>query len=1040
MVCEIFNRRMYDKLENANNIYAKLIFKTLYPVSDALCLETKEHFRLPPEGDWKPLAPATFWGGEYQNIWIKTTVTVPKEAEGKKLFLVPRTGAVENLFFLNGVPSGIINSKNDFIGGMHSAQMIADCASAGDVYQVALECYAGHLDTGTQPYDHYGEDLMAQHETCCRRYYEGMDVAVRNENVWHFIYDLKCALQMVRDLPDGTDLQAKAKQVLEEVFAVLIQYPEDYPEEEWNASVAEARRVMSVLFEKTDCDAAFNGKIGLIGHSHMDSAWTWPMTETVRKCARTYSNVLRLMEQYPEYTFIQSSALHLEWMRLYYPAVFEGIKKRVAEGRYEPNGGVWVECDGNIPSGESFVRQFLKGQLYTRKHFSYTGDTFWLCDTFGYSAAIPQLMKGACLKYFCTTKMTWNEVNPYPHDMFLWRGIDGSEVLTHFHDHFIFPDLKTIRSEMQKIRHKEVYNGQILPFGYGDGGGGPTAGMLEDARRVSGLPGLPKAESTTVSAFLKEVAETAHHLPEFSGELYLEKHRGVLTQNHDIKNVNRRVEYALRDMEYMNVLAGEPMHEKTDSFYKTMLANQAHDIISGTSIDEVHQTALREGREILSESAGIIREYAAGFTDGSPDSISAFNTLPFPRNDLLCLENTAGGVVGCPSQKVEDVCGRRMLLVKIPEQAGFSASSFALTSDMYSAPSPFRCEGNRLETPLLSAVFDETGAIQSLIVKKNGRELRRPGGEPLNTFYAGESVPHEWDSYDLDYAVKLKMKPQRRLISRQIVSNGALCFIIRSSYAVGKNSVLTQDMIFYADREQIDFHTLIDWKDKRTSLKAGFDLNLLTFSMRNEIQFGFLDRGTTENTSYDIARFEVCQHKWTDLSEGRFGVALLNDGKYGISAHNSNLQLSLEQGGAHPDVTAGNGLHEFTYSLLPHDGPMDVNNVTKPAYMLNVKPVTVHGALKKPLPPFVTVSCDHVICETVKRAESVPDAAVLRFYEAERSAAVCRISVPNGYTCAFETNLIEDIEKELPVEDGAVTLYFRPFEIHTVMFTRGSAS
>ena len=236
-------------------------------------------------------------------------------------------------------------------------------------------------------------------------------------------------------------------------------------------------------------------------------------------------------------------------------------------------------------------------------------------------------------------------------------------------------------------------------------------------------------------------------------------------------------------------------------------------------------------------------------------------------------------------------------------------------------------------------------------------------------------MPHEWDSYDLDYAVRLKMKPQRKLLSRGVAADGALCFIIRSAYAVGKCSTLTQDMIFYADSTRVDFHTFVDWKDKRTSLKVGFDLNLLASSMRNEIQFGFLDRATTENTYTDIARFEVCNHKWTDISEGRFGVALLNDCKYGISAHNSELRLSLEQGGAHPDITAGAGRHEFTYSLLPHDGPMDVNNVTKPAYMLNVKPVTVPGTLKEPMTPFVGISSDHVICEAVKCAELVPDAA-----------------------------------------------------------------
>lgn len=336
------------------------------------------------------------------------------------------------------------------------------------------------------------------------------------------------------------------------------------------------------------------------------------VSETIRKCARTYSNVVRLMDQYPEYKFIQSSALHLDWMRRYYPSVFERIKKYVKEGRYEPNGGVWVECDCNITSGELMARQFLYGQLFTREYLGYTSDAFWLPDTFGYNGAIPQIMQESEVRYFYTTKMGWNDLTRFPFTTFKWKGIDGSTVLTHLHSIDTIPDVNDTDREIRSIQNKEYFEGRLFCFGHGDGGGGPTPAMLEKARRIMGVPGLPEAYYTTVSDFMKEIEQTADKLPTYTGELYLEMHRGTLTQMHDIKRTNRKCEFALRDMDYFNVLSGDPKNTRTDELYKTLLTNQFHDILPGTCYTGVTQNAVKENLAVIGEAGADRRRLRKG--------------------------------------------------------------------------------------------------------------------------------------------------------------------------------------------------------------------------------------------------------------------------------------------------------------------------------------------------------------------------------------------------------------------------------------------
>lgn len=1032
MVFERYSDRMVNKLQTVNkDIYSKMMYKKVAELSNPEGFQTLEHYRSIPEVEFAPLKRGDRWGQEYGNIWIKGTFTVPAELEGKKLYVIPHTGAYETLFFINGLPRGIFNSKGDYMGIMHSAQLLTNSAVAGETFQLGFECYAGHHCPGCGPYDEYENEGPRAGDYI--KTFESIDICVMDEVVHGFVFDLVIVAQMAKRLNQENGMRSAARNALEEVYANIIQYPKYATEEEITASLTKCREAMATVLKATGAENT-RGKVAFIGHSHLDTAWLWPVAETVRKAARTYSNVIRMMETYPEYKFVQSSALHLDWMREYYPTIFNDIVKYVKEGRYEPNGGVWVECDCNITSGELMARQFLYGQLFTRKYLDYTSDAFWLPDTFGYNAAIPQIMQESEVKYFYTTKMGWNDMNRFPFTTFNWKGIDGSSVLTHLHSIDIIPDVDDIVGQVEGIANKKTYDGRLFPFGHGDGGGGPTPATIEKARRVENVPGLPKTYYSTISDFMKDIEKNAVDIPTYSGELYLELHRGTLTQMHDIKRFNRKTEFALRDMDYFNVLADKAKGENTDELYKVLLMNQFHDILPGTCNTGVTQLAVSQLKEVIEKADAQSKDYASGLTEG--DGVTFFNTTSFDRDDVQYIEDTTKVAEGYENQVVTDANGNKLLAIGGLDIPALSAKSVKLVDGTPTSKSVFNYEGNVLTTPFAKVTFDESGFMSSFIDLKTGRELRRPGAEPLGVFMVGEDVPNYWDNWDIDYDIYLKMKPQKELLEREVVSNGALEFRILSKYRIGKNSVLTQVAIFYANSPRVDFHTVIDWSEKHTLLKVSFDLDINSTVAKHEIQFGHIDRTTTRNNTIEAARFEVCNHKWTDLSESRFGVAVLNDCKYGVSVLDSNISLTLHRGGTRPDMTGDAGVHEMTYSLLPHEGPFNVNSVVKPSYLLNIPAVKVPGTLKSAYAPIIELSADNVVVEAIKPAELRSDAFVVRMYEAERNKTFCDIKVPADVKKAYLTNILEDIKEELEIVDGKVKVTFNPFQIRTLMLVK----
>lgn len=1015
--------RMLLKLRRMQETYAPLLFEPVLSL-DFLLWETEEELFSPPEhADWRPLSPGETWGAPRSYGWFQASLRPDSSLSGKALYLRPHFGGAEGLLYVNGFPRGIFTLQN----GNHSVSCLTACWD-GSPFSLAVEMYTGHPVIGVNPLSN--DPPPPDHYT-----YEGAELCLKDQLVCDFLFDLRVLCELADNLPPSEFRRAQVINCLTRVFDTVVQSPEDAPRDVWRDSLMEAREIMA------PCLAAKNGpsapSAGLIGHSHMDTAWLWPTKVTLKKCARTFSNQLNLMEQYPEHRFFQSSVLHLEWMRRYYPSLFEKLAEKIREGRWEPNGGVWVECDCNIPSGESIVRQFLWGQRYTQKNFNYRSNCFWLPDTFGYNAAIPQIMKGCGIDYFVTTKMSWNDTTRFPWETFYWEGIDGTRVFTHLTTIECWPGPEGLISRLNAsgknttMDEKRVTDRRLIPYGFGDGGGGPMFEMLETARRCADLEGCPKARQVSAGDFLREMEQDACDPPVHRGELYLELHRGTLTNQHQIKRNNRKAEIALHNLELAEVLTAirqgrSPSQEKISPLTETLLMNQFHDILPGTCLQEVHEESERQMAELLQKAGNQTR---ALLDAGEGAGVSLLNPLGFARRDTVYFpENTAPASPGLVFQKTETLDGNPQWAVDGIELPALGSVSFqSNASPAPAAGSAFRWDGRTLETPFARVIFDGNGRMESFFDLRLNRELRGRGKLPLNTFLLGEDLPAAWDNWDIDADLEKKLAPAGKLLSQRVISDGQVEFRLRQEYSLTENTSLTQDVVFHAGSPRVDFETLLDWHARHRFLKAAFDLDFRADFARNEIQFGFCQRPTTRNTEREQAMFEVCSHKYTDLSELDQGAAVLNDCKYGVTVKEGSVWLSLHKGGCRPDDRGDAGLHRFTYGFYPHASGFGAD-VIRQGYLLNFPVLQFAGG--SPFPSLAAVDRENVILDTVKPCEDAENAFILRLYEAAGCHTRARLTVP----CAAGLrlcNLLEEPEGE--IQPGKeLSLSLRPFQIVTV--------
>ncbi|MGL4373673.1 MAG: alpha-mannosidase, partial [Turicibacter sp.] len=799
-----------------------------------------------------------------------------------------------------------------------------------------------------------------------------------------------------------------------------------------------------------------------IGHTHIDVAWRWTVEQSRHKAARSFATALNYMNDYKEFKFLQSQPQLYKFVKEDHPEIYEQVRERVADGRWEADGGMWVEADCNLISGESMVRQFLFGTRYFKQEFGVDNKLLWLPDVFGYSATMPQILKKCGIDYFVTSKLSWSEYNNVPYDTFQWKGIDGTEVLTHFimnkgHDEEGFGthyggmlSPSQMAGGWKRYQQKDLNNEILHPYGYGDGGGGPTKEMLETARRMSkGIPGIPKVKMGKARDYLEKLEQdVAGHprLPKWSGELYLEYHRGTYTSMAKNKKYNRQSEFLYQDVEWLSAL--NTITNKTFNYpkqqlntgWELILLNQFHDIIPGCSIPEVYVTSHREYEEVMSSGQELLTQAKKGIASSinlKEKSIVVYNSLSFKRTDLVCVDYPEGftnveiiDLDGSLVQTQRTHDGKLLMLAREIPAKGYKAFTLRERTLVEDIQTNMTVPPSTLCNTYFYITINEQGNLSSVYDKLAKREVLK--GE-ANVLQAFEDKPLWFDAWDINMYYQEKMWDVNDVVAIEVVESGDL----RSALKVTKtfmDSTIEQIIYVYNHKPVIDFKTNVDWHEHQILLKAAFPVDVLADKATYEIQYGNVERATHENTSWDKAKFEVCAHKWADLSEGDYGVSLLNDCKYGYDVKENTMRLSLIKSGIHPNPNADQGAHEFTYSLYPHRGEWKAAKTVNHAYELNCPlSATIEEAHVGTLPTqlsMVSVDVDHVMVDVVKQAEDSNE-LIIRLYDFQKRRGSVTLTVCAQIFQISECDLLENNLSDVAFNGNQFTFNIKPFEIKT---------
>lgn len=830
-------------------------------------------------------------------------------------------------------------------------------------------------------------------------------------------------------------------------------------EEAIRLGAAVTRLEQELVREIKEIGGNAEGTEHMVGQSHIDIAWLWPVRETVRKTSRTFSTVDALMNEYPDYKYAQSQPLLFQFLKDNDPELFERVKQRIAEGRWELVGGMWVEPDLNIPSGESLMRQMLYGQRFYKEEFGKTSEIEWLPDTFGYCASLPQILKHGGIRYFMTTKLGWNDTNVFPYDLFHWIGIDGTPILSYL-NHGVNENTlpKDVSDHWLSYRQKDVHNEQMLLYGHGDGGGGVTREMLEYIDRSELMVGQPASRYSTAAEFFGGIRERRPKLPTWRGDLYLELHRGTYTTHGRNKRHNRKAEILYREAEVWNALAAPNMPEPAQrevreglhDGWKLILLNQFHDIIPGSAITESYVTSEKEYGEVFAKGSASLRIGLKALasrilTQGEGEPYLVFNSLGWARDAVIRIpgkpsegrwaaHDADGSLLSCDAAQGETP-GETVLTVRVPNVPAFGYMTIWIRTVPAAGLSsePVRALEDEWETAYYKLRFNHRGEIVSLFDKENGREVVKPG-ERANRFHFFHDRPVLWDAWDIDTRYEDQPAGEAELLGKQVILAGTVMDVLRFSWRLGQSEI-TQDLILYHQDRRIDFKTVVRWNESHKLLKVGFPVDVVTEKATYEIPFGAIERPTHRNTSWEQAQYEVCGHRFADVSERGYGVSLLNDCKYGYDVQGSTIRLSLLRAPKWPDATADLGEHEFTYSLYPHAGEWQSAHTVRAAAELNHDPAVMRAepgqGLLPPVHSLIGFTGEHVMLDTVKPAED-GSGVILRFYESSGGRERVELNWSGPCSQAFLSNALEQEMETVNAEAGRIELFFAPYEIKTL--------
>jgi alpha-mannosidase len=813
-------------------------------------------------------------------------------------------------------------------------------------------------------------------------------------------------------------------------------------------------------------------RVGATGHAHIDVAWLWTLGQTRRKAGRSFHTVMRLMEQFPDYRFTQSQPQLYDYIRQDYPELFENIKQRVAEGRWETIGGMWVEADCNLSGPESLARQFLLGRSFFEKHFGAGVETpvLWLPDVFGYAWALPQLIKQAGMEYFFTIKIGWSQYNRLPYDSFWWQGIDGTRVLTHFSttpdegEHASTYNASATPEQLMgtwtNFRQKDLGRGNSVPpllmaYGFGDGGGGPTREMLENIDEMGAVPGLPQIHQQSVGDFFHELEETSGDaLPTWNGELYLELHRGTYTTQGRNKRANRASEFLLHNAEYLAVLASlfdAPYAYPDEALrhaWELVCLNQFHDIIPGSSINPVYKESQQQYAQVFALAQEVSQTAFDAIARHYQGDVLIANATSFEQDDLALwqgqlpsgyhLENTNTG------ESVYAQPAEQGTWIAAGPHTPLSITPLRIVSGELSSPlaTELTATTTLLENHYVRIELNTDGDITRIFDKSANRDVLTPDSL-ANQFQAFEDRPKNWDAWDVDIFYDDRMWLSDPATSVKIVESGPL----RATLLIERrilHSSYQQRISLRHNSPRLDIETNIDWRERHIFLKAAFPVEILSPTATYEIQWGNVQRPTHRNTSWDWARFETCAQKWVDLSEGGYGVSLLNNGKYGHDIHENVMRVSLLRSSTMPDPQADQGQHTFTYSLFPHAGSWNESTIAA-AYSLN-DPLLVHDVSSSTakehrvkshthMNSLISAEQPNIVIETVKRAED-GNGIIVRLYESQRRRGVVTLTAGFELAEVWHTNLLEHNDEQLQTQGKQVSFSVAPYEIVTLRLVK----
>jgi len=958
------------------------------------------------KGKYRSVREGEIFGPAWSTHWFRIDYVIPNDWRGREV-LLHFDSSSEGCVWQNGIPLQGLTNYNWGPEDVRSYFTLTPRARGGDrgtIYvEAAINGMFGLSDGVAQTYkENLGRLRHAR-------------LVTRDRAVWDLLWDFTVIKELAEHLPVDGPHQAHALTTANEIInAVVIDEPGTYPT---------GRALAKKFFAARNGDR--NHHVSAIGHAHIDTAWLWPLAETMRKCYRTFSTAVCMMDEYPEYKFVCSQAQQLAWIKRQHPALYARIKAKAKKGQFVPAGGTWIEPDCNIPSGESLVRQFLFGQRFFKKEFGKICDEFWNPDVFGYSGALPQIMRGAGIRFFLTQKLSWNQFNRPTSSTFLWEGIDGSSVLTHFPPTDTYNAMATVEEILRhytRFKDKERANESYMLFGYGDGGGGPTEEMLERLRRMKNVPGAPDVTMRAPRDFFDRCEKDIVDPIAWRGELYFEYHRGTYTTQAANKRDNRRSEEALHDVEFLATLAfllkgaRYPQAEMA-RIWETVLINQFHDIIPGSSINEVYQDSARDYTDVFAATAKLRVTAAAKFLPAETKNgvhLLALNTLSWSRREV-----------------VESPSGRGLSFVEAPAH-GYSV---AKPQTMTEHPVSLRksSAGFTLENSLVRAKFDAQGHLTSFFDKRHDRECIEPGARG-NQFVLFEDKPEKWEAWDVEIYHLEKRRNVGLVRKVRTVETGPLRATIELEIEISPRCSLKQQISLSAESPRLDFACQADWREKNQFLKVEFPLALRSDYATYEIQFGHVRRPTHFNTSWDVARFEVSAHRWADLSEPNFGVALLNDSKYGYACHGHVLRLSLLRAPKSPDALADMGKHHFRYAIYPHASGPQMGGVISEAAAFN-QPLRVSAtSANLQSESFFSVNNPAVVIDTVKKAEDSGD-LIIRLYESHGAHQKAAISVPGLLKKAIVTDILERESGSLRTTKNQISVALRPFEVLTLKLT-----